>query len=183
MNKRWCEGGVARKGGKHLVQAAVNLGQSTKRCLTVSHASIRPVHIGLRWNAGLDREVLGLDSNTEGVDMQLWTLSRADEYFISFMNRCTCSLPFPSNVSNVGRYRGPHSCYSCFTWMYLECACCLWKYRLPGFSLSSSCLYPWVTSPHFLEGNTEAELKPTTFSSLLLFVFSCLSSPPDPPAI
>ena len=28
---------------------------------------------------------------------------------------------------------------------------------------------PWVTASHFLVGNTEAELKPTTISSLLLF--------------
>ena len=28
---------------------------------------------------------------------------------------------------------------------------------------------PWVTAPRFLAGNREAELKPTPFSSLLLF--------------
>ena len=28
---------------------------------------------------------------------------------------------------------------------------------------------PWVTASHFLAGNRNAELKPTTFSSLLLF--------------
>ena len=28
---------------------------------------------------------------------------------------------------------------------------------------------PWLTASRFLAGNTEAELKPTTFSSLLLF--------------
>ena len=29
---------------------------------------------------------------------------------------------------------------------------------------------PWVTASHFLAGNREAELKPATFSSLLLFL-------------
>ena len=33
----------------------------------------------------------------------------------------------------------------------------------------------------FFAGNREIELKLTTFSSLLLFMFSCLSSSPDPP--
>ena len=31
---------------------------------------------------------------------------------------------------------------------------------------------PWVTASRFLAGNREAELKPTTFSLLLLFSFS-----------
>ena len=34
----------------------------------------------------------------------------------------------------------------------------------PGFMAA-----PWMTTFHFLVGNREAELKPTTFSSLLLF--------------
>ena len=34
---------------------------------------------------------------------------------------------------------------------------------------------PWVTAFHSLAGNTEAEVKPTPFSSLLLFL---LISPP-----
>ena len=32
---------------------------------------------------------------------------------------------------------------------------------------------PWMTVSHFLVVNRKAELKPITFSSLLLFVFSC----------
>ena len=34
-----------------------------------------------------------------------------------------------------------------------------------------SMVSPWVTASHFIVGNREAELKPTTFSSLLLFCF------------
>ena len=34
---------------------------------------------------------------------------------------------------------------------------------------SVSMVPPWVTAFHFLAGNTEAELKPKIFSSLLLF--------------
>ena len=34
----------------------------------------------------------------------------------------------------------------------------------PGFMVP-----PWVTTSHFLTGNRETELKPTTFSSALLF--------------
>ena len=45
-----------------------------------------------------------------------------------------------------------------------------------GYSLSQvvypplSMIPPWVTSSRFLAENREAELKPTTFSSLLLFL-------------
>ena len=42
---------------------------------------------------------------------------------------------------------------------------------------------PWVTTSRFLARNREAELKPNTFSSLLLLLLSYLSSSPDPPAI
>ena len=51
------------------------------------------------------------------------------------------------------------SCYSCSTWMYLECArglSCpprLWQYPLPGFSSASGDLSPWVTDSRFLAGN------------------------------
>ena len=45
----------------------------------------------------------------------------------------------------------------------------------------SSTVPPWVTASHFLAGNRKVELKPTTFSSLL--VFSSLSSSLDPSAI
>ena len=48
----------------------------------------------------------------------------------------------------------------------------------PGFMVP-----PWVTASRFLAGNTEAELKLTTFSSLLLFPIFFLSSSPDLPAI
>ena len=41
---------------------------------------------------------------------------------------------------------------------------------------------PWVTASRFLSGNREAELEITTFSLLLLSVFSCLSSSSDPPS-
>ena len=42
----------------------------------------------------------------------------------------------------------------------LGCPCVGWSIPL---------LPPWVTASHFLVGNREAELKPTTFSGLLLF--------------
>ena len=50
---------------------------------------------------------------------------------------------------NCWGVRGPHSCYSCFTWMYLECAqglACpptLWRYRLPGFFFEPGGLFLW----------------------------------------
>ena len=34
---------------------------------------------------------------------------------------------------------------------------------------------PWATASHFFSGNKEAELKPTTFSSLQLFHFFLFS--------
>ena len=43
---------------------------------------------------------------------------------------------------------GPRSCYSYFTWLYLECANglahlpSLWRYRLPWFSSASGGLFP-----------------------------------------
>ena len=55
---------------------------------------------------------------------------------------------------------GPCSCYTCFTGMYLECACglaCppnLWRYRLSGFSASgvlSSWFHPGSLPPVSLE--------------------------------
>ena len=56
----------------------------------------------------------------------------------------------------------------------LACPPSLWRYRLPWFSSASGGLSPWlivstlVTASRFLLGNREAELKPTTFFSLLL---------------
>ena len=54
-------------------------------------------------------------------------------------------------------------------------------------SPSRQVLYPlvpaWVTAFHFLAGNREAELKPTTLSSIYFSMFSCLSSFPNSPAI
>ena len=74
---------------------------------------------------------------------------------------------------------GPRSCYSCFTWIYLECGRGLacppspWWYLLPRFSSAldglSPLVPPWVTPSRILVENREAELKPTTFSSILLF--------------
>ena len=54
--------------------------------------------------------------------------------------------------------------------------------RQVGYPLGSM-VPPWVNGSSFLAGNKEAELKPTTFSSLLLFrVFlSFLFSSPPPP--
>ena len=81
-----------------------------------------------------------------------------------------------------------------FLWMYMECNCSftcspsIWQYWLLGFSFTSgglspgSMFLPWVTAFHFLAGNREAGIKPTTFSSLLLlhvflsFLFSWISS-------
>ena len=40
---------------------------------------------------------------------------------------------------------------------------------------------PWVTAYRFLAGNKEAELKPSTFPSLLLFRVFPLFSSPNPP--
>ena len=77
--------------------------------------------------------------------------------------------------------QGACACYSCFTWIHLEyahglaCPPSLSQYRLPGFS-SASEVYPpsyivppWVTTSCFLGGDREVELKPTSFSSFLLF--------------
>ena len=98
---------------------------------------------------------------------------------------CSCEL----YIYGVGRVRvqilrgsrGPGSCYSCFVWMYLERACSLacppnlWWYQLLGFS-SSVGLSPWF---HGTLGNTEAKLKLTTFSSLLLFLPFLFTWPPS----
>ena len=58
---------------------------------------------------------------------------------------------------------------------------CIWNapvvsFVLPGFDNTGSLGFPprrevppWVTVSCFLAGNREAELKPTTFSSFLLF--------------
>ena len=43
----------------------------------------------------------------------------------------------------------------------------LWVFLRVGWSISL--VLPWMTASHFLVGNSEAELKPSTFSSLLLF--------------
>ena len=76
---------------------------------------------------------------------------------------------------------GQHSCCYSFTWIYLKCGRGLahppnprdigshsspphQMVYPPGFKVP-----PWVTASSFLAGNREAELKPTTFSSLLLF--------------
>ena len=52
-------------------------------------------------------------------------------------------------VQLLGGVMGLRSCYSCFTWMYLECACGLTsppsRYRLPGFSSASGGLSPCLT--------------------------------------
>ena len=96
------------------------------------------------------------------------------------------------NCWRVGGSRVLRSCCSCFTWMYLECVCSLtcppslWRYQLPGFSSALVDLLPlvppWMTASHFLAGEREVELKPTTFSSLLLshvflsFLFSWTTS-------
>ena len=78
--------------------------------------------------------------------------------------------------------RGARSCYSCFKWMYLECAyglACplnLWPYGIPGFSSALDSLSPWLNGSTlgyascFLSGNRVAKLKPITFSSFLLFL-------------
>ena len=79
---------------------------------------------------------------------------------------------------------------------------CIWKGSavslvLPAFDDTGSLGFPprqevyppgsmvplWVTASLFFAGNMEAELKPTTFSSLLLFMFSYFSSSTDPPPI
>ena len=64
--------------------------------------------------------------------------------------------------------------------MYLECAhglACppsLWRYRLNGWSSASDGLSPWFHDPTLGDCLPEAELKPTTFSSLpLLCVWRC----------
>ena len=63
----------------------------------------------------------------------------------------------------------------------LECArgldrpLSLWRYRFPGFSTASGGLSPCLNG--FLTGNTEAELKPATFSSPLLFLSFLFSWP------
>ena len=77
--------------------------------------------------------------------------------------------------------------------MYLECgrdlSCpsSLWRHMLPGFSSASwvcppaSMFLAKVTASRFLAGNREAELKPTTFSSLpffLAFLSFLVSWPP-----
>ena len=66
---------------------------------------------------------------------------------------------------------------------------CIWNTPAVSIVLSASLgspprggLSPWVNATRFLAGNREAELKPTTFSSLLLLHFF-LSSSPNPPAI
>ena len=82
---------------------------------------------------------------------------------------CVCGGGVESGLNCWGV---PRSCYSCFTWMYLECprdlACppSLSRYRLPVFSVSEG-LSLWLNG--FLAGNRETELKPITFSSLQLF--------------
>ena len=62
--------------------------------------------------------------------------------------------------------------------MYLECAHDLpcppnlddtGSLCSPPHQVVYSLIQPWVTVSHFLVGNMEAELKHTTFSSLLLF--------------
>ena len=94
----------------------------------------------------------------------------------------SCTLPQRgegSLGSIVGGSGGPLSCYSCFTWMYLEWACSLvcppnlWWNQLPGLFSKSGGLTLWflpcMTASHFPAGNRETNLNPTTFFSLLLF--------------
>ena len=75
--------------------------------------------------------------------------------------------------------QGACTCYSCFMWIYLEYTSSLtfppslWWYCLLGFSStigwSIPLVLPWGTAFHFLAGNRETKLQPTTFSPLLLF--------------
>ena len=75
--------------------------------------------------------------------------------------------------------------------VHLVLRACIWKALAVSLVLPAqwvllrpgSMVPPWMTASGFLAGKVEAELKPTTFSSFLLFMFSCLFSSPDPPAI
>ena len=75
------------------------------------------------------------------------------------------------NVSGICLF----SCFASHGTGSLDCLPCWVVYHLVYHPLGSTL----VAASHFLAGNGEAELKPTTFSSLLFFSFSLylLSSP------
>ena len=80
-----------------------------------------------------------------------------------------------------GKSGDPRSFYSCLReciWNELAVSLVLPTFNDTGslgFPLRQvvyspgSMVLPWVNALHFLEGNREVELKPTTFSSLILF--------------
>ena len=119
--------------------------------------------------------------------------------YLEFQRNCRTSFSLSRHIQIpwgggrlgliVGSSGCPHSCYSCFMLLSGMHSClCLFSQPLTipapwvilhiGWSVTS--VSTLVSSSYFLAGNRKAELKLTTFSSLLLFcvfVFSSSSTP------
>ena len=97
-----------------------------------------------------------------GVWVQLLRGQEAHTRVILVLRECIWSVPVVSLVLLASKISAP--------WVFLRVG---W---------SNPLVQPWVIAARFLAWNKEAELKPTTFSSLLPFLslVSCLFSSLDP---